>query len=373
MATNPLLILRFTEDGESIEAAIGSGSHRETFTFEDTRFAELLFALRERRTPKQAKDLISQIFGLGASESRAVLTSLLSSKLVIPSVPVDGSILRWEQSGWRDALDFHLAVQDLQFSDDRNDYASWAAVMKTRVDCGEYPEDPGPAKVYANQHHKKVDKAQPSSRLATVQEVFSSTRPFRSYAAGAIDARTLEYVVRETYLPHSWHDSPFGKYFKRSSPSGGARHPIEAYLIVLDVNGLEPGLYHIDTAREVLVELRTADMRKALTTACFQKPGIEFASAAIVLTVRWLRHQYKYQYSRSYRMIMLDVGHLIQSHALIATSVGIQSFLGPSIDDEAVKDLLELSGDDEDPIYVIGMGLRLPDDSKGTFFPTHAA
>jgi len=42
----------------------------------------------------------------------------------------------------------------------------------------------------------------------------------------------------------------------KTSPSGGSRHPIEVYPVVLAVAGIEPGIYHDSVASNSLVLLR---------------------------------------------------------------------------------------------------------------------
>ena len=102
------------------------------------------------------------------------------------------------------------------------------------------------------------------------------------------------------------------------------------------------------------------DFSKKLTTLCFEKGGIKTAPVVFMLTVRWFRHMWKYRYARSYRMILYDTGHLIQTHLLNSTALGVQSFPCPSFYDEGITELLDLHSDlEESPIYVIGTGLAL--------------
>src|SRR5688572_2921518 len=42
----------------------------------------------------------------------------------------------------------------------------------------------------------------------------------------------------------------------KTSPSGGARHPVEAYVVVRRVRGLRAGVYHYEAGQHVLERLR---------------------------------------------------------------------------------------------------------------------
>ena len=48
----------------------------------------------------------------------------------------------------------------------------------------------------------------------------------------------------------------FGKLLYKRSPSGGARHPVEVYLMSLRVRGLRPGLYHYHPGHHILDEVK---------------------------------------------------------------------------------------------------------------------
>ena len=84
----------------------------------------------------------------------------------------------------------------------------------------------------------------------------------------------------------------------------------------------------------------------------------EDLSAAIVLSCRFDKLMWKYRQSRSYRVALLDAGHLSQTAQLVATAVGIRTWLTAAFfNQELGLELLELDdGLNEFPILVIGLG-----------------
>ena len=54
-----------------------------------------------------------------------------------------------------------------------------------------------------------------------------------------------------------------GDYQLRTAPSSGALYPIETYLIINQVEGLAPGLYHLSVRDWTLEGLRLEDLRMA--------------------------------------------------------------------------------------------------------------
>src|SRR4029453_6412167 len=53
-------------------------------------------------------------------------------------------------------------------------------------------------------------------------------------------------------------DDEANRIVLKTSPSGGATHPIEVYVAAFAVSGLPRGLYHYDAARHALTRVRTA-------------------------------------------------------------------------------------------------------------------
>ena len=58
-----------------------------------------------------------------------------------------------------------------------------------------------------------------------------------------------------------------GDYQLRTAPSAGALYPIETYLVVNRVEGLEPGLYHLDVRGWALEGIRMGDLADAACAA----------------------------------------------------------------------------------------------------------
>ncbi|MFK0209196.1 nitroreductase family protein [Agrobacterium sp. NPDC090283] len=80
-------------------------------------------------------------------------------------------------------------------------------------------------------------------------------------------------------------------------------------------------------------------------------------SAAIIITCRFDKLMWKYKNSRSYRVALLDAGHLSQAVQMVATSIGIRTWPTAAFYDHDVSDLLELRPQNmEYPLMVIGLG-----------------
>jgi SagB-type dehydrogenase family enzyme len=141
----------------------------------------------------------------------------------------------------------------------------------------------------------------------------------------------------------------------RMAPSGGALFPIEVYLAVIAVDGLEPGLYHYAVDRHGLELLRPGSFSQQLSEITFDSETFSRAAVVFILTGFFGRSHFKYG-ERSYRFTLLEAGHICQNILLaaVAQSLGAVA-VGGFIDDE-VNELLDVDGVEEAAIYMIAAG-----------------
>ncbi len=113
-----------------------------------------------------------------------------------------------------------------------------------------------------------------------------------------------------------------GDYQLRTAPSAGALYPLETYLIVNNVEGLERGLYHLDVRGWALEGLRLEDLRDAGTEALLDQEMCRHSGVNFVWTAVIERCRAKY-YERTYRYLWWDSGHVAENLALAATALGL--------------------------------------------------
>jgi SagB-type dehydrogenase family enzyme len=103
--------------------------------------------------------------------------------------------------------------------------------------------------------------------------------------------------------------SPQDPHLYRTNPSAGGLYPIELYWIVLDVEGLEPGIWQFHAPGFALVPVWKGNFRAEALAALLGSPPAREASAIAVLTGIFSRGSWRYG-ERAYRRILLDAGHL---------------------------------------------------------------
>jgi putative peptide maturation dehydrogenase len=147
---------------------------------------------------------------------------------------------------------------------------------------------------------------------------------------------------------------------RKRSPSGGGMHPVEAYPLIVDVEGVAPGWYHYRACDHRLAPLRALSREDARASIGALAAGQEYFASApllVALTLRFPRHHWKYpQHARAYRVMLLEAGHLSQTFYLAATDAGLGAFITAAINDADVDAALGLDGVEEGCIALLGCG-----------------
>lgn len=146
----------------------------------------------------------------------------------------------------------------------------------------------------------------------------------------------------------------------RAAPSAGALYPIETYLACLQVEGVDPGVYHYRVDRHALERVAGGTPRPVLAEATFDPRLLENAAVALVFTGVFGRSAFKYG-ERGYRFALLEAGHMCQNALLAARLLGLGGVpVGGFIDDE-INALLDLDGVDEAALYMSVIGHPVPE------------
>jgi len=74
------------------------------------------------------------------------------------------------------------------------------------------------------------------------------------------------------------------------------------------------------------------------------------------MTAVFPRDQWKYQYPRAYRAVLLDAGHVCQTFCLVATWLGLAPFCSMALADSEAEKIVGVDGVTESVIYAAGVG-----------------
>ena len=232
----------------------------------------------------------------------------------------------------------------------------------------------------------------PSAPRAAYDELLDARTSCRNFDVGRMLPLTgLAQVLKRTFAERGRvRGADDFDVLKRTSPSGGALHPTECYVIARRVDGLAPGLYHYLPARHALQALPmdaagiladagrhpAAQGKGALDYLAWIAVGgqqyFAEAHALCVLAPRFYRNFWKYRHHpKAYRVCILDVGHLSQTLYLAATELGLGAFVTAAINEIDIDRALGLDGVQQGAMAVFGLGWRASQQATTEFDPAH--
>ena len=179
-----------------------------------------------------------------------------------------------------------------------------------------------------------------------------------AFGSGPIALTDLATLLQLTWGVHGWIQVPgVGPHALKTSPSGGARHSIEVYVLARKVASLARGLYHYQPDTHRLARIG----RRGARQVSEYLPGQHWyndASAVLLMTAVFDRVQWRYPYARAYRAVLAESGHLCQTFCLVATWLGLAPFCTMALADSRIERDLKIDGVSESVIYAAGVGPR---------------
>ncbi len=188
----------------------------------------------------------------------------------------------------------------------------------------------------------KLPKAK-EKRLTSIEETLNKRRSVRDYKRGPLSLEQISQLL--------WATSGRNLY-RRTAPSAGATYPLETYLVVGGVEGLEPGVYRYSSSGHSLEIVKEQDVRKRLSTAALGQKMVEEAPVSIIIAAEYGRTVGHYG-QRGIRYVHMEVGHAGQNVSLQAVALGLGTVMVGAFEDKEVREVLGIR---EEPLYIIPVG-----------------
>lgn len=300
--------------------------------------AATLVAFSGGRARRQGAESVADALGVSHDELLRqidILTEigLLSTVANAPDPLAD----QWHRHGWIAAYDHHLTTWDFPLVDYTTN--GWK-VDQSRMESYRNEEpDPGPL---AHDICMELPTALDLTQSAQTDLAAPLTAVLHSTEASAhLDARKLCVLLAKTFC---FTETRAAGKVRRTSPSGGARHPAEGYVITQGVRGISDGVWHVDAAGSRLVRMRST-VNPAWTRTNLE--GLYLApftpQVFVVVTAVFARNMYRYREPRTFRTVFMDVGHLLGTFEIVASALGMRSFVHHAINEIEVERMLKLS------------------------------
>ncbi|MGW6054800.1 SagB/ThcOx family dehydrogenase [Streptomyces sp. NPDC055189] len=314
-------------------------------------------------TLAEAVNAVADYADAPVDELTKTFTTLLDQDILVAADPseqsrwVDELLAQWRAYGWAEAADHHLMTFDYPFYDYSADgWTQDRAIMRAYRDAE-----------FDGRRYKPADRDQsaaqglPAPRVTDILPTLTagldelSGTPRR---ANTMDAEALLRLMSVVFgiLESKGGGPGTAPFIRRTSPSGGARHPSEGYVCVFDVPGLEAGWYHYSCGDDELCKVADSDTERS-RRALFGALRAPFpVRAVLVMTSVFGRNMYRYREPRTFRTLFMDVGHLLTTAEIVGRATGISVFGQHGIDDAVIGDVLRLAPDEEAPLLSVALG-----------------
>jgi SagB-type dehydrogenase family enzyme len=258
-------------------------------------------------------------------------------------------LVRSSWTRWLPEGGFHFMTKDTP-------YVPWNWPLQKKLRT--LPATPAPAQFKRIRSADAVRLPLRATARDTFFETLHARRTHREFAEGKISLGSVSDLLQTTWgVQGYFQTNVFGKLPYKTSPSGGARHPGEVYLMALRVDGLKRGMYHYQAKDHRLASLPAKVSPRVASAYCADQPFAAEAAALFIMTAVFARTMWKYGRARAYRVVLLETGHLCQTFCLIATRLGLAPFSTAALRDSLIEQDLELDGISESVLYVAGVGL----------------
>lgn len=181
----------------------------------------------------------------------------------------------------------------------------------------------------------------------SVEEALAARRSTRDFTRGPL---TLEQIGQLLWAAQGiTHGDGL-----RTAPSAGALYPLELYMAVSRVEGLERGVYHYAPGSHSLRLHRSGNVLPRLAVAALGQDWLSESAAVLVVSAVESRTARKYGPDAK-RYIAVEAGHAAENVALQAVALGLGTGFVGAFDAGEVADLLRLDSGEE-ALYLLPLG-----------------
>jgi SagB-type dehydrogenase family enzyme len=142
----------------------------------------------------------------------------------------------------------------------------------------------------------------------------------------------------------------------RTAPSAGALYPLELYVVVGTVTGLDAGVYQYRPVNHELEKTKDGDVRAELADAALSQGFIGDAAINLVFFGIFNRTTVKYR-ERGIRYVYMEAGHAAQNVYLQAESLDLGTVTIGAFDDSVVQQIVGVQEQGR-PLYIMPVGRK---------------
>ncbi|SHF06825.1 SagB-type dehydrogenase domain-containing protein [Marinitoga hydrogenitolerans DSM 16785] len=185
-----------------------------------------------------------------------------------------------------------------------------------------------------------------------LNSVLENRKSRRNFADTPLTLEELSYLL---YYTQGVKNVIKDKVTFRTVPSAGATHPLETYLLIFNVDGVDEGLYrYIPTIHKLLL-IKNGNFSEEIIRATLGQTFIGKSAVVFVWTAIPYRTEWKYSFE-AHKTIAIDAGHVCQNLYLTVESINCGTCAVAAYDQELMDKLIEVDGNNEFVVYLAPVG-----------------
>lgn len=295
------------------------------------------------RSHSSVYNAVSSVFNVCLREAVDEVNNLLSIGLLEGCELEKQNIQSdWTRKGWHEAFDYasHCSsIPTLDYSDEL-DIQKDTNLMKSgdAITAKSYlPEFPHLESI-------KLPPIQDQSHMS-LHDMFDGKSSYaRSYKSMGLNE--FSWFVYLSFGQTGWKFfKHVGRLPKKTVPSGGCRHPVKQVLAIMNIEGLNDGVYYYDFLSHSLFNLDQVSVN-SLESFLDLDPDYTINESPCIHILFYCdaaKSMWRYKEARSYRVLHHDLGHLIQNTTICARSLSRKVFASYTPDSQKLEPLLRLN------------------------------
>ncbi|GAB6189969.1 SagB/ThcOx family dehydrogenase [Marinitoga arctica] len=185
-----------------------------------------------------------------------------------------------------------------------------------------------------------------------LRNILDNRKSRRNFKSISITLEELSYLL---YYTQGVKNIVKDKVTFRTVPSAGATHPLETYLLIFNVGGVDKGLYrYIPTIHKLLL-IKKGDFSEEIIKATLGQTFIGKSAVVFIWSAIPYRTEWKYSFE-AHKTIAIDAGHVCQNLYLTAESINCGTCAVAAYDQELMDKLIGVDGNNEFVVYLAPVG-----------------
>lgn len=320
------------------------GESKESFLIKTKRFFS---PLEQKKLPSIIKLLSEKSILVKKDDEESNRTKILLDK--------------WKLYGWEEAADYYLSSLSFPFIEgtvydyNRKDKNRMESYYTAEPDFNRSKEYPSPKDLIKL---PTVEESLEDPRLTiNISDSLNNTNKSLNANISNDDIFKI-FSITFGALKQQYHSIPnVAPNIRKTSPSGGSRHPTEGYAIIANesISGIS-GVFHYSLSKNSLEKIH-----EPISFNKYKEifPGLcrfgTIPKLTILLTSLFERNMYRYREPRTFRTLFIDIGHISETLRCIANALGYRFTSHAYVDFSEAEKLLKINPLEEGVFYSVGV------------------